>query len=132
MIRLRIATQGSDLALAQTRQIAAELERALDVRTEIVVVRTTGDRILDRSLAKIGGKGLFVKEIEEALLAGEADLAVHSAKDVPARLAPGCVVACYPERRDPRDALAARERGPRSRVSGAVHASEREARDVWP
>lgn len=111
MIRLRIATRGSDLALAQTRQIAAELERALDVRSELVVVRTTGDRILDRSLAKIGGKGLFVKEIEEALLAGEADLAVHSAKDVPARLAPGCVVACYPERRDPRDALAARERG---------------------
>lgn len=111
MTRLRIATRGSDLALVQTRQIAAELERALGVRTELVVVRTTGDRILDRSLAKIGGKGLFVKEIEEALLAGDADLAVHSAKDVPARLAPGCAIACYPERRDARDALAARERG---------------------
>ncbi|MEZ4332699.1 MAG: hydroxymethylbilane synthase [Myxococcota bacterium] len=111
MSRLRIATRGSDLALVQSRQIAAELERALGVAAELVVVRTTGDRIVDRSLSKIGGKGLFVKEIEEALLAGEADLAVHSAKDVPARLAPGCVIACYPERKDPRDALAARERG---------------------
>jgi hydroxymethylbilane synthase len=108
---LRIATRGSDLALAQSRQVAAELGRALGVRTELVVLRTTGDRIQDRSLSKIGGKGLFVKEIEEALLAGQADLAVHSAKDVPARLAPGCVIACYPERRDPRDALAARARG---------------------
>jgi len=111
LTRLRIATRGSDLALVQTRQIAAELERALGVATELVVVRTTGDRIQDRSLAKIGGKGLFVKEIEEALVAGQADVAVHSAKDVPAKLAPGCVIACYPERRDPRDALAAGERG---------------------
>jgi hydroxymethylbilane synthase len=108
---LRIATRGSDLALVQSRQVAAELGRALGVRTELVVLHTTGDRIQDRSLSKIGGKGLFVKEIEEALLAGQADIAVHSAKDVPARLAPGCVIACYPERRDPRDALAARARG---------------------
>lgn len=111
MTRLRIATRGSELALVQTRQLAAELERALGVTSELVVLRTTGDRIQDRALAKIGGKGLFVKEIEEALLADEADVAVHSAKDVPARIAPGCVLACFPERRDPRDALAARERG---------------------
>lgn len=111
MTLLRIATRGSELALVQARQVAAELGRALGVRTELVVLRTTGDRIQDRSLSKIGGKGLFVKEIEEALLAGQADVAVHSAKDVPARLAPGCVIACYPERRDPRDALAARARG---------------------
>jgi hydroxymethylbilane synthase len=108
---IRIATRGSDLALVQSRQVASELERAFGVKAQLVVLRTTGDRIQDRSLAKIGGKGLFVKEIEEALLAAEADVAVHSAKDVPARLAPGCVIACYPERRDPRDALAARERG---------------------
>ena len=111
MSLLRIATRGSDLALVQSRQMAAELGRALGVQTELVVLRTTGDRIQDRSLSKIGGKGLFVKEIEEALLAGQADVAVHSAKDVPARLAPGCVIACYPERRDARDALAAKERG---------------------
>ncbi len=111
MSTLRIATRGSDLALVQARQIALELGRALAVETELVVLRTTGDRIQDRSLAKIGGKGLFVKEIEEALLADRADVAVHSAKDVPAKLAPGCLIACYPERRDPRDALACRERG---------------------
>ena len=111
MTTIRIATRGSELALVQSRQVAAELERAFGLKTELVVLRTAGDRIQDRSLAKIGGKGLFVKEIEEALLAGDADVAVHSAKDVPARLATGCVIACYPERRDPRDALAARERG---------------------
>ena len=111
MTTIRIATRGSDLALVQSRQVASELERAFGVKAELVVLRTTGDQIQDRSLSKIGGKGLFVKEIEEALLAAEADVAVHSAKDVPARLAPGCVIACYPERRDPRDALAARERG---------------------
>ncbi|MGY8738202.1 MAG: hydroxymethylbilane synthase, partial [bacterium] len=64
---LRIATRGSDLALTQTKHIAVRLERELGVVTELVVLRTTGDRIQDRSLAKIGGKGLFVKEIEEAL-----------------------------------------------------------------
>ena len=111
MTTIRIATRGSDLALVQSRQVASELERAFGLKAELVVLRTAGDRIQDRSLAKIGGKGLFVKEIEEALLAGDADVAVHSAKDVPARLATGCVIACYLERRDPRDALAARERG---------------------
>ncbi len=109
--RIRIATRGSDLALTQTRHIAARIERELDVESELVVLRTTGDRIQDRSLAKIGGKGLFVKEIEEALLDGRADLAVHSAKDVPARIAEGCVIAAHPEREDPRDALCARVRG---------------------
>ena len=111
MTTIRIATRGSDLALVQSRQVASELERVFGLKAELVVLRTAGDRIQDRSLAKIGGKGLFVKEIEEALLAGDADVAVHSAKDVPARLATGCVIACYLERRDPRDALAARERG---------------------
>ena len=76
---LRIATRGSDLALTQTRHIAARLSKELAVETELVVLRTTGDRIQDRSLSKIGGKGLFVKEIEEALLDGRADVAVHRA-----------------------------------------------------
>lgn len=108
---LRIATRGSDLALTQTRHIAARLEAALGSPTELVVLRTTGDRIQDRSLAKIGGKGLFVKEIEEALLDGRADVAVHSAKDMPAKIAAGCVIAAHPEREDPRDALCCRQRG---------------------
>jgi hydroxymethylbilane synthase len=109
--RIRIATRGSDLALTQSKQMADRIATLFDVETELVVLRTTGDRIQDRSLSKIGGKGLFVKEIEEALLDGRADVAVHSAKDIPARIAEGCVLAAYPERVDPRDALCGRERG---------------------
>jgi hydroxymethylbilane synthase len=109
--RLRIATRGSDLALVQARHIAARIEKELACETELVVLRTTGDRIQDRSLSKIGGKGLFIKEIEEALIDGRADVAVHSAKDIPAQIADGCVLAAYPERVDPRDALAAGEPG---------------------
>jgi hydroxymethylbilane synthase len=108
---VRIATRGSDLALAQARWVAGRIEDALATRTELVVVRTTGDRIQDVSLAKIGGKGLFIKEIEEALLAGDADVAIHSAKDLPAEIADGLVLAAFPERADPRDALVARESG---------------------
>ena len=111
MNALRIATRGSDLALTQARWIAERIERELGQPTELVVVRTTGDRIQDRSLAKIGGKGLFVKEIEEALLEDRADVAIHSAKDVPARIAEGCGLAAFPERVDARDALVAREPG---------------------
>jgi len=108
---LRIATRASALAVAQSRQVAGALERALGVRAELVEIRTTGDRIQNAPLAAIGGKGLFVKELEEALLAGRADLAVHSAKDLPAGLAPGSVLAAFPERVDPRDALLGAERG---------------------
>jgi hydroxymethylbilane synthase len=104
---VRIATRGSELALAQANGIAERIRNELGRPAELVVVRTTGDRIQDRSLAKIGGKGLFVKEIEEALLDGRADVAVHSGKDLPAGLAPGCVLAAFPERADPRDALVA-------------------------
>lgn len=110
---LRIATRGSELALAQARAIAARLERELGRASELVVVTTSGDRIADRSLAAIGGKGLFVKELEEALLGGRADLAVHSAKDLPARTPPGLALVAFPERADPRDALVARVRGHR-------------------
>jgi hydroxymethylbilane synthase len=110
-MRVRIATRGSDLALAQAERVAAGVRERLGADTELVVLKTTGDRIQSMSLAKIGGKGLFVKEIEEALLDGRADLAVHSAKDLPAELAPGCTLAAFPERADARDALVARERG---------------------
>jgi len=108
---VRIATRGSDLALVQANAMAGRIAAELGHETELVVVRTTGDRIQDVSLAKIGGKGLFIKEIEEALLDGRADVAVHSAKDLPAQLAPGLVLAAFPERADPRDALIAREPG---------------------
>jgi hydroxymethylbilane synthase len=108
---IRIATRGSDLALVQARYTAARIESELGASTEIVLVKTTGDRIQSVSLAKIGGKGLFVKEIEEALTDGRADVAVHSAKDLPAVLADGLELASFPQREDFRDALVAREAG---------------------
>jgi len=115
---IRIATRGSDLALVQARTVAARIESELGASTEIVPVKTTGDRIQNVSLAKIGGKGLFVKEIEEALLDGRADVAVHSAKDLPAALAEGLVLAAFPERADCRDALVTRSAG--ATLSGLV------------
>jgi hydroxymethylbilane synthase len=110
---LRIATRGSALALAQARWVAARIETQLAKRTELLTVKTSGDRLQGISLAEFGGKGLFVKEIEEAVLEGRADLAVHSAKDLPAILAPGLAIVAWPQRQDPRDALVARERGAR-------------------
>ena len=111
MTTARIATRASDLALCQARMIAQRIERELGVQVQIIPLKTTGDRLLDVSLAALGGKGLFVKEIEEALLDGRADLAVHSAKDLPAATPPGLELVAFPERVDPRDALVARERG---------------------
>jgi len=110
MTRVRVATRASELALAQARLVAAGLEAALGVRVELVPLTTAGDRIRG-PLARLGGKGLFVKEIEAALLDGRADLAVHSAKDLPAEIDPALELVAFPERADPRDALAARARG---------------------
>lgn len=104
MSRIRIATRGSELALWQARYVARRVETVLGVETEIVPLETTGDR-LKGSLAKVGGKGLFVAEIEEALLDGRAEIAVHSAKDLPAATHPELSLAAFPERADPRDAL---------------------------
>ena len=103
---VRIASRGSELALWQARAVEAAL-RAADpsLPVEITVIRTTGDRILDVPLAKIGDKGLFTKEIDAALLAGEADLAVHSLKDVPTRVPEGLEIAAVGRREDPRDVL---------------------------
>jgi hydroxymethylbilane synthase len=112
---LRIATRGSALALAQARMVGAAAEAATGRACELVILQTTGDRIQDRALAEIGGKGLFVKEIQEALLDGRADLAVHSAKDLPASSPDRLAFAAFPRRADPRDALVARE--PALRVS---------------
>ena len=106
---VRIATRGSKLALWQAHHVCDRL-MALEpgLAVDLVVLKTVGDKILDRPLAEVGGKGLFVKEIEEALLDGRADVAVHSMKDLPAELAPGLRLAAVPEREDPRDALIVR------------------------
>lgn len=105
-MRVRIATRGSRLALAQTNWVAAKIrESHPSWVTEVVIVRTSGDRFSEQPLTALGGKGLFVKEIEEALLNGEADCAVHSAKDLPAQITPELVFAAVPCREDPSDVL---------------------------
>ena len=106
---LRIATRGSKLALWQAHHVRDRLVAAEPgLVVELLVLKTMGDKIQDRPLSEVGGKGLFVKEIEEALLDGRADVAVHSMKDLPAELAPGLVLAAVPVREDPRDALLVR------------------------
>lgn len=113
---LRIATRGSPLALAQAHETKDRLAKAhpdLAAEGNIVIqtYRTTGDRQQAGPLTEIGGKGLFTKEIEEALLAGEADIAVHSMKDMPTELPDGLIMAAYLPREDPRDALISRSAG---------------------
>jgi hydroxymethylbilane synthase len=107
-MKLRIGTRGSPLALAQASETRERLvaAHALDpADIEIIVITTTGDRVTDRPLSEIGGKGLFTKEIEEALLAGTIDLAVHSMKDMPAQLPKGLMFAAVLPREDARDAF---------------------------
>ena len=107
-----IGTRASKLALWQAEWVKAELERMNPgLEVELNKIKTTGDKILDVPLAKVGGKGLFVKEIEEALLRGEADLAVHSMKDVPTEFPGGLHLAVICEREDPRDAFIAPVQG---------------------
>ncbi len=106
-VKLRIGTRQSKLALWQAHHVRDRLT-ALGAEVEIVGITTSGDRLLDASLARLGGKGLFLKEIEQALAAGEVDLAVHSAKDVPAELDNGFVIAAFGSRADVRDAWLAR------------------------
>jgi hydroxymethylbilane synthase len=95
----------------QSQYVAGRIRDELGFETEIVVIKTTGDRVQDVSLAKIGGKGLFVREIEEALVEGRADVAVHSAKDLPAANAKGLALVAFPQRGDPRDALISKQPG---------------------
>jgi len=103
---LRIGTRGSPLALAQAHLVRDRLKAARPdlPEAEVVVIRTTGDRIQDRKLDEIGGKGLFTKEIEEALLQGAIELAVHSMKDMATVLPTGLVIGAMLPREDPRDA----------------------------
>ena len=103
---LKIGTRGSSLALTQARWVAERLkEQTPGLGVDIIVIKTKGDIMQDVPLAKIGGKGLFVKEIEDALLRGEIDIAVHSMKDVHAELPEGLEISVMPEREDPRDVL---------------------------
>jgi hydroxymethylbilane synthase len=104
---LRVGTRGSALALWQARTVVSHIEQT-GTRAEIVVIKTGGDRLQDRPLSEIGGKGLFVKEIEDALLEHEIDIAVHSAKDMSAVLPNGLAIAAVLPREDPRDALVLR------------------------
>ena len=105
--RLRAATRGSPLALWQTREVARLLAPA-GIEVDEVVVETTGDRVTNVPIHQIGGQGVFAKEVQTAVLEGRADFAVHSAKDLPPRTAPGLVLAAVPVRGDVRDALAGR------------------------
>ena len=107
---LRIGTRGSPLALAQAEETRRRLLAAHDALAgpdaiEVVIIKTTGDMVLDRPLAEIGGKGLFTKEIDEAMLDGRIDLAVHSMKDVPTWLPDNIILPCMLPREDPRDAF---------------------------
>jgi hydroxymethylbilane synthase len=109
---LRIGSRGSPLALVQAREVASRLAMACGLapeRIEIKTIRTTGDVIQDRPLAEAGGKGLFTKEIEEALRSGTIDLAVHSSKDMPTFLPAGLVLSAFLPREDPRDAFVSRQ-----------------------
>ncbi|AMN48334.1 hydroxymethylbilane synthase [Steroidobacter denitrificans] len=109
---LRIATRRSRLALWQAEHVAARLRAAhTDLEVTLVPMTTQGDRILDRSLATIGGKGLFIKELEVAIAAGRADIAVHSMKDVPGDMPPGMVLAAMLNREDPSDAFISMRHG---------------------
>lgn len=105
---LRIGTRGSPLALAQAHETRARLAAAFDLPPEafeIIVIKTTGDKVLDRPLKEIGGKGLFTREIEEDMTAGKIDIAVHSMKDMPTLQPPGLLLDTYLPREDPRDAF---------------------------
>jgi hydroxymethylbilane synthase len=125
---MKIGTRGSPLALAQAREVRRSLASAhgcAETEFEIVVIQTSGDMIQDRALSESGGKGLFTKEIDAAMLRGEIDAAVHSSKDLPTLLPDGVAIAGYLAREDPRDALISRHVGgvmalPRGAILGTA------------
>jgi hydroxymethylbilane synthase len=108
MTILRIGSRGSALALAQAGWVKRTLE-GTGVPADVIVIKTSGDKFVDRSIQSLGGKGIFTKEIEEALLSGEIDLAVHSMKDLPTELPDRLSIAAVPQREDPRDVLVSRK-----------------------
>lgn len=112
MKEIRIGTRGSRLALTQARMAQAAVEAAMEgIQTQLVILHTKGDKILDKPLAEIGDKGLFVSEFEQAILRGEIDMAVHSAKDLPLSLAYGLTIAAVLQRADVRDVLVMKKGG---------------------
>ena len=112
-MKVRIGTRKSKLALAQTEMFANALKKRFDdIDTEIVCISTKGDKILDKPLAMIGGKGVFISELENALLSGAADMAVHSAKDLPLELADGLEISSALQRGNYRDVLVTRKNEP--------------------
>lgn len=111
MSRIRIGTRGSALALAQSNWVKSQLEQHYpETEVELRIIKTSGDRFVDTPIQNLGNKGAFTKEIEDALLGGGIDLAVHSMKDLPTELPPGLAIAAMPKREDPRDVLVTRER----------------------
>ena len=115
--KIVIGTRGSALALTQAKWVGSRLmERHTDLDVVLEIIKTKGDKILDVPLAKVGGKGLFVKEIEDALSDGRVDLAVHSMKDVPSEQPEGLFIAVIPKREDHRDALVSRQKIPFSQL----------------
>ena len=108
MTLLRIGTRGSQLALWQANTVATELKKKIGQDSELVIIKTTGDRLIDANLSTVGGKRVFVKEIEQALIRGDIDLAVHSAKDMPAELPDDLAIAAVLPREDPRDVVVLR------------------------
>jgi hydroxymethylbilane synthase len=122
---MRIGTRGSALALAQARSVASALEKAhgSSLKTELVIIRTAGDELLEAPVPEIGGKGVFVREIDKALLSGAVDMAVHSLKDLPAAIPDGLAISAVPRREDPSDCVISRfgeqlEELPRGAVVG--------------
>jgi hydroxymethylbilane synthase len=135
--RLRVGSRGSQLALWQAHHVAALL-RGQGHQVEIEVIHTTGDKILDVALAKVGTKGMFTKEIEEALADGRVDLAVHSLKDLPTELCAGFEIAAIPKREDPRDVFCSikyesiEQLPPRARVGTSSLRREAQLRALRP
>lgn len=119
MDKIKIGTRGSKLAIAQTKIVEEALKKQFpDLDVEIVIIKTQGDKILDKPLSEIGDKGLFINEFEEAILNNEIDIAVHSAKDLPSNLKEGLEVICTPRRADARDVLIKRKNAQRFSIIG--------------
>jgi len=130
-----LGTRGSPLAMAQSHHVKCMVEATSDTVVEVRVIRTTGDRIQDKTLPEIGGTGLFTAELDRALLEGEIDVAVHSLKDLPTAFEPGLELAAVPPREDPRDVLVAAERGGPTSLRGlplnAVVGTSSVRRKAW-
>lgn len=131
MTTIRLGSRGSQLALFQARLVAQRILEAGGPSSEIIIIKTSGDQLQDRPLSEIGGKRLFVKEIEDALLRSEIDIAVHSSKDMPAELPAGLAVAGVLPREDPADAVVL-PLGKRGRVPFSLESPEKGTRPLFP